>query len=102
MKTEDGRMKGKISYFCKALDISRQAFYDYLERKNKSWKYEPLASEMLKIHTEDECNDYYGRKRMYMALTLKKEAGEIDIEIPSEGTVRKVMDEINLIHKPNH
>ena len=93
-------MKGKISFFCKALDVSRQAFYDYLERKDEPWKYEPLASEMLKIHTEDECNDCYGRKRMYMALTLKKEAGEIDIEIPSEGTVRKVMDEINLIHKP--
>jgi len=49
MKTEDGRMKGKISYFCKALDVSRQAFNDYLERKDEPWKYEPLASEMLKI-----------------------------------------------------
>ena len=34
------------------------------------------------------------------ALKLKKEAGEINISIPGEATVRKVMEEINLIHKP--
>lgn len=55
---------------------------------------------MWKIHDEDECNDTYGRQRMYMALMLKKETGKISIEIPSETTVRKVMCETGLIHKP--
>ena len=56
---------------------------------------------MLKIHNEDEYNDCYGRERMYMALKQKKEAGDIHIDIPCEGTVRKVMEEIGLIHKPH-
>ena len=82
------------------MDVSRAAFYDYLARKDKPWKYEALANEMLKIHNEDEYNDSYGRERMYMALNLKKESGETNIDIPSEGTVRKVMEQIGLIHKP--
>ena len=56
---------------------------------------------MLKIHNEDEYNDCYGRERMYMALMQKKIAGDISIDIPCEGTVRKVMDAIGLIHKPH-
>lgn len=55
---------------------------------------------MTKIHNEDKYNDTYGRNRMYMALTLKKESGEIGIDIPCEATVRKVMRQIELIHKP--
>jgi transposase InsO family protein len=100
LKTDDGNIKGKISFYCRVLDVSRQAFYDYLEGKNKPWKYKSLADEMMKIHNEDKYNDCYGRKRMYMALLQKKEAGEIDIDIPSESTVRKVMEQIGLIHKP--
>ena len=57
MKTEDGRNTRKISFYCKALDVSRQAFYDYIGRRNKPWKYQPLADEMMKIHNEDEYND---------------------------------------------
>ena len=59
-----------------------------------------MAKEMLKIHEEDKYNDCYGRKRMYMALIQKKAIGEIDIDIPCEATVRKVMEKIGLIHKP--
>lgn len=92
MKTDDGRIKGKISFYCRALDVSRAAFYDYLDRKDKPWKYEPLVCEMLKILDEDEYNDCYGRERMYLALMQKREAGEISIDIPCEGTVRNVMD----------
>ena len=100
MKTSDGRNKGRIRLYCKALEVSRQAFYDYLDRKDKPWKYQALVEEMLKIHNEDEYNDTYGRERMYMALTLKKEDGKTDIDIPCEGTVRKVMAQIGLIHEP--
>ena len=55
---------------------------------------------MMKIHNKDEYNDTYGRQRMYMALLLKKRAEEIAIDIPCEATVRKVMAQIGLIHKP--
>ena len=82
------------------MEVTRAGYYDYLGRKDKPWKYKPLADEMIKIHNEDKCNDCYGRERMYMALMQKKEMGEIDIDIPCEATVRKVMDKIGLIHKP--
>ena len=82
------------------MEVTRAGFYDYLDRKNKLWKYQPLADEMIKIHKEDKCNDCYGRERMYMALTQKKESGEIDIDIPCESTVRKIMERIGLLHKP--
>lgn len=55
---------------------------------------------MLKILDEDEYNDCYGRERMYMALPNKKEVGEIDIDMPCEGTIRNVMDKMGLVHKP--
>ena len=61
------------------MDVSRQAFYDYLIRKNKPWKYEKLAEEMIKIHNEDEYNDCYGRERMYIALKTKEKEGSIII-----------------------
>ena len=93
-------VKRKIRFYCKALEVSRQAFYDYLERKDKPWKYQSLADEMMRIHNEDTYNDCYGRARMYQALLLKKAEGKTDIDIPSEGTVRKVMEHIGLIHKP--
>lgn len=83
--------------YCKVLDISRQAFYDYLQRKDRPWKYADLADAMKEIVSEDEYNDTYGRVRMYQALKLKNPKG---IKIPCEGTVRKVMEEIGLIHKP--
>ena len=54
----------------------------------------------MKIHNEYKYNDCYGRERMYMALIQKKNSGEISIDIPCEGTVRKVMEQIGLIHKP--
>ena len=71
LKTSDGINNGRIRLYCKALEVSRQAFYDYLDRKDRPWKYQPLVEEMLKIHNEDEYNDTYGRNRMYMALKMK-------------------------------
>ena len=55
---------------------------------------------MIKIHEEDQYNDCYGRERMYLALQQRKAAGKTDIDIPCEATVRKVMVQIGLIHKP--
>jgi len=96
LKTNDGKIKGKISFCCRSLDVTRQGFYDYLKNRDKPWKYETLAAEMMKIVAEDECNDTYGKVRMHEALLLKNPE---DVEIPSESTVYRVMKEIGLTHK---
>ena len=67
------RAVDKRCFYCEALEISRQSFYDYLRRKNKPWKYKALADEMRRIHKEDKENENYGRVRMYQALRYKKE-----------------------------
>ena len=57
IKTDDGRIKGKISFYCRELHVSRQAFNKYLKAKAIPWKYQPLADAMVAICREDECND---------------------------------------------
>ena len=99
IKTDEGRSKGKISFSCKILHVSRQAFNKYLKAKNAPWKYQALADAMLDICSEDECNDTYGRIRMYQALQLKQPEG---VHIPGERTVYRVMEEIGLNHKLKH
>ena len=90
-KTEDGRKKGKVAFYCRILRVSRQGFYKYLKNRDKPWKYESLAEAMYEILREDECNDTYGRTRMHQALILKKPDG---IDIPSERTVYRVMERL--------
>ena len=34
IRTDDGKNAGKIRFYCKAMEVSRQAFYGYLERKD--------------------------------------------------------------------
>ena len=97
IKTEDGAIKGKLSFYCRMLGVSRQGFYKYLAHKDRPWKYQDLADAIRAINTEDEYNDTYGRIRMYQALLLKKPEG---LKIPSERTVYRVMDEIGLSHRP--
>ena len=97
IKTDDGRIKGRISFYCRTLKVSRQAFHHYLKTKDAAWKYQSLADAMLAICMEDECNDTYGRIRMYQALHLKKPDG---VHIPSERTVYRVMEKIGLSHRP--
>ena len=65
--------------------------------QNKPWKYEELAREMRAINALDECNDTYGRERMYQALILRNTPG---LTIPSERTVYRVMRMIGLVHRP--
>ena len=79
------------------LGVSRQGFYKYLANKDRPWKYQALADAMKEIVREDECNDTYGRIRMYQALLLKQPEG---VPIPSERTVYRVMDQIGLSHRP--
>ena len=97
LKTEDGRMTGKIAFYCRMLGASRQGFYKYLTNKDHPWKYQDLADAMKEIASEDECNDTYGRLRMYQVLCLKYPEG---VSIPSERTVYRVMEQIGLSHHP--
>ena len=97
LKTKDGAEKGKLSFYCKMLKVSRQGFYKYLMIKDLPWKYQDIADEMKAIVEEDECNDTYGRCRMYDALQLRH-SGETNI--PSERTVYRIMDRIGLTHRP--
>ena len=97
IKTEDGVIKGKISFYCRMLKVTRQGFYKYLAGKDRPWKYQDLADSMRAIASEDECNDTYGRIRMYQALLLKQPEG---IRIPGERTVYRVMEKIGFIHRP--
>lgn len=78
------------------MKVSRQAFYDYLDNRNKPWKHEHLAEQIIDIINEDECNDTYGRERMYSALKLKYP----EEKIPSERTVYRVMAAIGANHAP--
>ena len=96
-KTEDGANRGKISFYCRVLKVSRQGFYQYVAHKDRPWKYQELADAMWAIHDEDEYNDTYGRKRMHQALLLKQPEG---VHIPSERTVYRVMEMIGLSHRP--
>ncbi len=77
--------------------MTRQGFYKYLADKDRPWNYQNLADAMRAIASEDECNDTYGRIRMYQALLLKQPEG---IRIPGERTVYRVMEETGLIHRP--
>lgn len=97
LKTKDGTERGKIAFCCKVLEVTRQGFYEYLKNRDKPWKYEALAAEMMEIVSEDACNDTYGRVRMQQALLLKKPEG---VHIPSESTVYRVMHAIGINHKP--
>ena len=97
LKTKDGESKGEIAFCCRTLHVSRQGFYQYLANKNRPWKYQPLADAMLEILSEDECNDTYDRIRMYQALTLRQPE---NVEIPSERTVYRIMEEIGISHHP--
>lgn len=96
IKTEGGTIKGKIAFYCDTLDVTRQGFYWYLKHKDMPWKYEGIAKKMREIVAEDECNDTYGRCRMYQALKLKYP----EDDIPSERTVYRIMGEIGLVHRP--
>lgn len=94
-------VKGKIAFYCDALGVTRQGFYWYLKHKDMPWKYEGIAKKMREIVAEDECNDTYGRCRMYQALKLRYP----EDDVPSERTVYRIMGEIGLVHrskrKPN-
>ena len=71
IKTDDGKIKGKISFYCRVLHVSRQAFNKYLKTKDAPWKYQALADAMLDICSEDECNDNLPAKELFIVSCKK-------------------------------
>lgn len=102
LKTCGGEKKGKLAFYCRMLNVSRQGFYDYLIAKDQPWKYQDIAEAMMDIRAEDVCNDTYGRIRMRIALMQRLPEGA---HIPCEGTIQKIMVQTGLGHskrrKPN-
>ena len=97
LKIKDSESTGNIDFYSRVIHVSRQGFYQYLANKDRPWKYQSLADAMLEILSEDECNDTYGRIRMYQALNLKQPE---NVKIPSERTVYRIMEEIGICHQP--
>ncbi len=97
IKTEDGARKGRISFYCRMLKVTRQGFYKYPAGKDRPRKYQELADAMRATAYEDKCNDACGRIRMYQALLLKQPEG---IHIPGERTVYRIMEETGLSRRP--
>lgn len=55
LKTKDRTERGKIAFYCRVLDVTRQGFYDYLKNRDKPWKQ--VASniaELLTRYYQDE------------------------------------------------
>ena len=100
IKTEDGRIKGKLSFYCRMLKVStRQGFYKYLLNKPIPWKYQSLDDIAREIAAQNECNDAYGRQRMYKVILSKQQDCTY---FPSERTVYRIMEKIGLGYCPKH
>lgn len=96
LKTSDGKITGKISFYCRALEVTRQGFYKYLKNRNKPWKYDLISQMIDAILYDSEYNASYGRNRMYDALKLSAPA---DVQIPSKRTVYRILKRMGLTHK---
>ena len=96
IKTDGGRIRGRISLYCHALGVTRQGFYWFLKHRDDPWKYDGVVEKMRGIIAEDECNDTYGRVRMHQALELKYP----DDDIPGERTIYRIMERAGLSHRP--
>lgn len=96
--TQKGAIKGKIAFYCRILEVTRQGFYSYLESLSRPYKYESLVALMKELIAQDECNDTYGSKRMWEALILLRETTP-GLIVPSHPTIARIMRENGLIQK---
>lgn len=49
IKTKDGGIEGKLSFYCRMPEVRRQSFYKYPANKGRPWKYRRLADAMQEI-----------------------------------------------------
>lgn len=54
LKTEDGAIRGKLSFYCRMLKVTRQGGYKYMSNRIRPWKYQQLDDAMRTIVSEDE------------------------------------------------
>ena len=97
LKTEDGRITGKIAFYCRMLVSADKASINTSLTKTVPGSIRIWHRPWKKSSVRDECNDTYGRSRMYQALLLKQPEG---VRIPSERTVYRVMNQMGLSHRP--
>lgn len=88
--------KGKISLYCRYLEVTTQAFNKYIKNRNKPRKYYQIEQMILQILKIDECNDKYGKIRMTEAL--KQEFP--NKKIPSESVIYRIMQNMGIKHRP--
>ena len=43
LKTKDGKERGKIAFYCRVLDVTRQGFYEYLKNRDTSQQDESVV-----------------------------------------------------------
>ena len=86
LKTEDGRITGKISFYCRMLGISRQGFYKYLANKDRPWKYQDLAEAMKEQFPDAELTIMCAAVADYRPVhcaeqKIKKSGGPLFLEL---------------------
>ena len=97
IKTRDGAIKGKISFYCRIRKVSRQEFYKYPAGRGHPWKNQDPAGVMRATASEGKYNGTCGRIRMYQVFLLKQSG---DIHIPGGRIVCRAIEEIGLSHRP--
>ena len=75
------------------------AEYKYLLNKPIPWKYQSLDDIAREIAAQNECNDAYGRQRMYKVILSKQQDCTY---FPSERAVYRVIENIGLSNRPKH
>ena len=66
LKTEDGRISGNNSFYCRILGIGRQGFYKYLANKDRPWKYhihQSMNSAGGRCHNNAPCESIWARMK---------------------------------------
>lgn len=96
MKTAGGMNKGKIARYCKWLEVSTEAFYKFINRKEKVDKYKEIKDKILQILNESEYNDRYGKNRMLKALEMTFP----EYKFPSKSVIYRIMKEMKIQNKP--
>jgi len=61
--------KYSIQAMCKFFDVSRSGYYDFLKRRDKPDRDEPLAKEILQC--QEDCRRTYGYRRVHIWLGRK-------------------------------
>jgi len=62
--------KGKVSAYCRVLNVSMQGYAKYLKSQAKPYKYATLLANIKKILADDIFNRTHDKRRMFEKLLL--------------------------------